>query len=296
MMKDTMNKLMNMTYGTELELERIDRETAARAVQSVVGGTISRERAYDAWVVTAPDGRKWKAVRDGSLGVRSAEVVTPILTMADMDTLQKVLRALRAAGARATERCGAHVHVGAADLTPQQLANLVKIFYRQERLIAQACGVLPSRMGYADYTEPRFLERVQNARVRTMEELNRMWFGRYTPHAEHYDTHRYRMLNLNNLWGTNPKKTVEFRLFNGTHHAGHLKANILLSLCLVNLAREAKAASAKRQRAFARETSKYDVRVFLLRLGMIGPEFKNARAYLLSNLGGSTAWKNGRPA
>lgn len=41
-------------------------------------------------------------------------------------------------------------------------------------------------------------------------------------------------------------------------------------------------------------TSKYDFRCFLLRLGLIGPEFKTARLHLLANLSGSAAWKGER--
>jgi hypothetical protein len=33
----------------------------------------------------------------------------------------------------------------------------------------------------------------------------------------------------------------------------------------------------------------------LLRLGLIGDEFKTARLHLLANLEGSAAWKHGRP-
>jgi len=37
------------------------------------------------------------------------------------------------------------------------------------------------------------------------------------------------------------------------------------------------------------------MRVFLLHLQAIGPEFKNFRKYLLDNLPGNKAWKHGRP-
>ena len=53
------------------------------------------------------------------------------------------------------------------------------------------------------------------------------------------------------------------------------------------------AASAKRD--FDPASAKYDFRVFLLRLGMIGDEFKTARKFLLENMPGNGAWKHGRP-
>jgi len=43
------------------------------------------------------------------------------------------------------------------------------------------------------------------------------------------------------------------------------------------------------------ENEKFIMRVFLIRLGFIGPEFKTARKILLKNLSGNSAWKNGKP-
>ncbi|MCA9605569.1 MAG: amidoligase family protein, partial [Myxococcales bacterium] len=87
--------------------------------------------------------------------------------------------------------------------------------------------------------------------------------------------------------------TVEYRYFDSTLHAGKVKAYIQFCLAL-----SAKAIGAKRavsaRRAFDPSTSKYDFRCFLLRLGLIGPEFKTARLHLLARLGGSAAWKGER--
>ena len=105
----------SLTFGTELEYTNITREKAAKAIHSVIGGRVRYERgAYDTWTVTAPDGRVWKAVSDGSLGDRakSAEVVTPILRWEDIPTLQEVVRALRRAGAQTPSCTSQHVHVG----------------------------------------------------------------------------------------------------------------------------------------------------------------------------------------
>ena len=89
--------------------------------------------------------------------------------------------------------------------------------------------------------------------------------------------------------------TAEFRFFNGTTHAGEGKTNIILCLAIAALAKTARAASSKNQRPYTTASAKYDTRVFLLRLGMIGGEFKNTRMHLLKRLPGSAAWKNGRP-
>lgn len=97
-MNETIEKMKELTFGTELEYTGISRERAAKAIHAVVGGTIRYAgQSYDAWQVTAPDGRIWQAVADGSLGGRatSAEVVTPILKYDDLETLQAVVRELR---------------------------------------------------------------------------------------------------------------------------------------------------------------------------------------------------------
>ena len=145
------NKILDtaktLGFGTELEYTNISREGAARAIQSVVGGRISHTGgSYDTWTVTAPDGRKWKAVSDGSLGSRttSAEVVTPILHWNDFDTLQEVVRALRRAGAKTPACTSQHVHIGVEDFTAAQIANFARIWYKQEKLLltVQTCSAI----------------------------------------------------------------------------------------------------------------------------------------------------------
>ena len=296
-MTNAIETIKNLTFGTELEYTHLSRERAARAIQSVIGGSIDHAGgSYDAWTVTAPDGRVWKAVSDGSLGDNrtSAEVVTPILRYEDMDNLQEIVRALRKAGAETPSCTSQHVHIGVADWTPRQIANLARIYYKQEVLIMKAVGTLPNRM--AHYTKPtdrEFIERLEAAKPATKEELNKAWFGYANPNPAHYDNHRYRGLNLNNVWRTG---TVEFRIYNGVNHAGVVKANILLAMALAAKALTAKCASTKKPREYSETSAKYDFRVLLLHLGMNGAEFKNTRMHLLKNLPGSSAWKNGRPA
>ena len=289
--------LNEQTFGTELEYVRISRESAARAIQSVVGGDVRYVGgSYDAWECRAADGRVWRAVNDGSLDAPShlrSEVVTPILKYADLDTLQEVVRALRRAGARTTACCSQHVHLGMENFTPEQIANLAKIFYKQEELILKALGTSESRLAhYTRRTDASFIERIASRKPRSSGELNRAWFGRSNLNPEHYDPSRYRDLNLATLWRTH---TVEIRAAEGSTHAGEVKAVIVLCLALAVKAKTAKAASAAK-REYNEASAKYDFRVFLLRLGLIGDEFKTVRQHLLKRLPGSAAWKNGRPA
>jgi hypothetical protein len=87
--------------------------------------------------------------------------------------------------------------------------------------------------------------------------------------------------------------SIEWRLFNGTLHAGEVKAYVQLCLALAAKGLTSKAASSKR-REFNVATAKYDFRVFLLGLGMVGDELKTARLHLTKRLAGSAAWKGER--
>lgn len=297
MTNTTMTTAKELTFGTELEYTNISRERAAKAIHKVVGGTVRYTGgSYDSWSVFAPDGREWKAISDGSLGSRvtSAEVVTPILRYGDLETLQAVVRELRKAGAKTPECTSQHVHVGVQHFTARQIANLARIFYKQEELILKAVGTLPNRlMHYTRRTDRSFIERLEKSKPTTRDTLNKAWFGYENPNPEHYDSARYRAINLNNTWRS--LGTVEFRMYNGTTHAGEIKSHCLLSLAIAAKALTAKCASTKNQRPYNPASAKYDMRVFLLRLGLIGDEFKNTRMHLLKNLPGSAAWKNGRP-
>jgi hypothetical protein len=68
---------------------------------------------------------------------------------------------------------------------------------------------------------------------------------------------------------------------------------VQLVLALAAKALKARSASSKR-REFNPATAKYDFRVLLLSLGMVGDEFKTARLHLTKKLAGSAAWKGER--
>lgn len=293
---NTIDAIKTLTFGTELEYTGISREKAAKAIQKVTGGQVRYTGSYyDTWSVFDPQGREWKAMSDASLGHNGGcEVVTPVLRYDDMETLQEVVRALRKAGAKTPSCTSQHVHVGVNHLDAAQIANIAKIFYKQEELILKAAGTLPTRLAhYTKKTDAGFINKIQAKRPADKDALNAAWFGYYNPHPAHYDQCRYRDLNLNNVWRTG---TIEFRLFNGTTHAGEVKSHIQLCLAIVAKGAAAKAASAKNKREYNEASAKYDMRVFLLGLGLNGDEFKTARHHLLKRLPGDIAWKNGRPA
>ena len=92
-----------------------------------------------------------------------------------------------------------------------------------------------------------------------------------------------------NLHSVFSKGTIEFRLFNSTLHAGEIKSYIQLCMAISHQALVQKSASRIKTQS---SNEKYTFRVWLLRLGLIGDEFKTARHHLLKNLDGNIAWKD----
>ena len=242
-------------------------------------------------------GRRWKVVADASLSHvpfhLRAEVVTPVLGYGDLKQLQEAVRAIRRCGARVNTQCGMHVHIDAAPFDGRRLGNLAKIVYKQEPLILHALGISQERL--RRFTRPvndDFIRRVERQRPKTKDELNRIWYGYHNAHPQHYCSTRYHGREPCTTSGTGG--TVEFRWFEATLHAGKVRAYITLCLALAAKALNGRAASS-RKRAFDPASAKYDFRVFLLRLNLIGEEFKAVRKHLLANMPGDAAFKNGRP-
>jgi hypothetical protein len=285
--------MKTLRFGIEIETVGLGREQLAIAIHRAVGGTIYRGFGADAWQVTETSGRSWRVVPDGSLsgGMLSGEIVSPILGYDDIDTLQAIVRSVRAAGARADHSTGIHVHVDGTRLDVKGVTNLVKFMHKQERLLEHALGVSPARLSrYCRPIDQAFMGRLEARRPKTMSELREAWYGDAHTEPARYHQSRYHGLNLNSLFF---RGSIEFRYFNGTLHAGEVKTYVQLVLALAANAVKAKTASSKR-RDFDPATAKYDLRVVLLRLGLIGDEFKTARLHLTKKLAGSAAWKRER--
>ena len=310
--KNRISEMKTQTIGVEIEMNNITRRKAARIAATFFGTGLYQNTAnrhgYMTWSAWDTQGREWKVSRDSSINGpdnERCELVTPILTYADIETLQELCRPLRHAGAKsdATRGCGVHIHIGANGHTPQSLRNLANIMASHESLLAEALHLDRCRMSlYCRTVNPTFLRNINSEKPTTMARLADIW---YTSHGanngrnQHYNGSRYHMLNLH---ATFTKGTVEFRLFQfdtpndnrkGGIHAGQLKSYIQLCLALSQMAKDAKTASPKPQQ---NENPKYAMRTWLLRLGFIGKEFETARDILTRNLTGDAAFRHGRAA
>jgi len=294
-----MVSLQEIKIGVELETVGRDRETVARAVQSVVGGEVVHVggSSYDPWRLVDSKNRIWTVVADSSLtnvpANLRAEVVSPVLVYDDIAEFQEVVRAIRKCGARTDDRTGCHVHVSHPDVTARALANLAKVIYKQQHIIYAALGVNQHRMErYCNPLDPTFVERITKNPPKDFRQLNKQWYGSYEEHPQRYHGSRYSILNLN---GWFVRGAVELRCYPGSLHAGKVRAAILFSMALLARAMNCRAASAKK-RDYDPTSGKYDMRIFLISaLKMNGPTYKTTRAHLLNLLSGDAAWKHGRP-
>ena len=305
-------EMKKQTIGVEVEMNNIDRSRAAKVAAEFFGTgryeNTAHRNGYSTWSAWDSQGREWKFQKDVSISgpdSEKCEMVTPILTYADMETLQEMIRRLRKAGAKSdsTRGCGVHIHIGAKGHTPQTLRNLANIMASHESLLAEALDLDHYRMRrYCRTVDPRFLEQLNRRKPTTMADLADIWYrsqGTNYGRSQHYNDSRYHMLNLH---ATFTKGTVEFRLFqfdapsNGKRnglHAGQLKSYIQLCLALSQMAKTVRTASPKPQQT---ENPKYAMRTWLLRLGFIGEEFETARDILTRRLSGDAAFSNGRAA
>ncbi len=293
--------MKTLKFGIEIEITGITRETAAKVIADYFG-TVIRYKGGTYRIYTAKDskGRTWKAMYDSSIRAEKkngrpanddykTEVVSPILAYDDIEDLQEIVRQLRHQGAIANSSTGIHIHVGAEKFTPQTLRNIVNIIASKEDILYKALKINQNRLRYCQKVNEELIGVINKKKPATMSELADVWYtsqGADYGRTTHYNQSRYHGLNLH---ATFTKGTVEFRLFNSTTHAGEIKAYIQFCLAVCNQALIQKKASARKT---ATDNEKYTFRCWLLRLGLIGEEFKTCRLHLLKNLEGNSAWRN----
>lgn len=291
--------MKNQRFGIEIEMTGLTRAAAAQVIAGHFSTTVTHVGGnYDTYSIRDTEDRQWKIVSDASIrrepqrGSEAAgrtyavEMVSPICQYDDISTIQELVRKLRRAGAKVNDSCGIHIHVDAAPHTVETLRNIVNIMAAKEDLLYKALQVKVERENYCQKADTRFLDEMNRRRPYSMEALENLWYDGPTGRYSHYDHTRYHGLNLHSVFS---KGTIEFRMFNSTLHAGEIKSYIQLCLAISHQALVQKRASHTRTHS---DNEKYTFRTWLLRLGLIGDEFKTARGHLLKNLEGNIAWKD----
>lgn len=285
-------------FGIEIEMTGITRAAAAQVIAGHFNTSATHVGGiYDAFAVRDGDNRQWKVVSDSSIHLEtrrgqsrnsaySVEFVSPICRYEDIGTIQEIIRKLRSAGAKVNDSCGIHVHIDAAPHDVKTLRNIVNIMAAKEDLLYKTLKVDVHREHYCAKADTRFLDELNSKRPSSMSDFEHIWYNGPSGRNYHYDESRYHGLNLHSVFS---KGTIEFRLFNSTLHAGEIKSYIQLCMAISHQALVQKSASRIKTQS---SNEKYTFRVWLLRLGLIGDEFKTARHHLLKNLDGNIAWKD----
>ena len=269
----------------------------------VLGGVASHPArdAYYTRKVSDSQNRVWKVMRDSSIepvrndGSRDypdeyrVELVTPPLNYDDIETLQVIVRTLREAGAKANASCGIHVHVDGANHTPESLRRLVNFFTARQDLIYQSLEIGARANRWCKKTDANLLKALKAEKELTKDKAEAIWYSSANDSYyggidhSHYNVTRYHGLNLH-AWFT--KGTVEFRLFNGTMHAGKIKAYI--QFCLAMSAWAITSTDSFSFRSINHYTAEQKVtimrNILTKRLGLVGDEFKTCRLHLMRPL------------
>lgn len=302
--------IKKQNFGVEIELTGITRRKAAEVIAEYYGTTSSYlGTTYNTYGATDNRGRTWKAMADGSIRPTrkvhgrqvdagrdySCEVVTPILTYDDIEDLQNIVRLLVASGAVANSSCGIHVHVDGKRHSPESLTRLINLACGRQDLFYEALGVGARANRWCKKISRELLVAMKNDMEKSKHSMEAIWYsranGNYSggiDHA-HYNPTRYRGINLHAFF---TKGTVEFRLFNGTTHAGKIKAYVQFCLAM-----SAWAIDSDTDKLYFKSCASYTAaqkavlmnNMLTRRLGLSGPEFKTARFHLTSAFTGEEA-------
>lgn len=298
--------IKDQCFGVEVEMTGITRKQAAQALAAYFG-TEPRHGSdhYDSWYVTDTDGKEWRLMYDSSIETEkrdengythiasrlyAVEMVTPKLTYAELPKLQECVRQVRHAGAKVNRTCGIHVHVDAANHNRQSLKNLIGIMYSKEDILFNALKVNPEREeAYCKKVREPMLQkarRLSSEETTDLTQLEQIWYEGNVSKTQHYNWTRYYALNLHSVFY---RGTVEWRCFNSTLHAGKVAAYV--NLCLA-ISAQAIAQRSTVMRKTHSDNELFTFRVWLVRLGLNGDEFKHTRDHLLANLDGDRAWRH----
>lgn len=271
-------------FGVEVELTGITRQQC----KLILADYFHDSELFDA------QGRDWGIHGDGSISpirrisrtiIDSAsydyqvELVTPILEYEDIPLLQEIIRLLRSAGgiSSAEYKCGIHVHVSDTGQDTDTLRNLVKLMRSKQYLLERSLQIPDSRLNqYCQYVDEAFADSVNKKPFKDMDAMRRSW---------EFNCCRYRMLNLSSLFS---HKGIEFRMFNGTLHAGQVKSYVQLSLAMAQAAKDLTRCQMREPKNTAND--KYSMRNWLNRMHLTGDEFKTLRKFMLQNLAGESAF------
>ena len=163
----------------------------------------------------------------------------------------------------------ADISVPIAGHTGISLRNLVNMIYSKRELIKKALGITENII------DEEFIKAVNEARIETLEDFQKAIDGKESCIQIEFNFEEQKI-------GFNFIEAETENITAYTQFIGLLNQS----------AKELKHASYK---AKSTDNPKFTFRVFLIRLGMIGDEYKEARKVFLKNLEGNGAFRYGKP-
>jgi hypothetical protein len=215
----------------------------------------------------------WKVVTDSSLqGRNTFEVVSPPLKgEAGLQEVAKVLKILKAHGAKVNDSCGFHVHWNAADFNGSQLCNVLGLYAKFEAVID--FFVTPSRRNNMFCLSTRKMGNIQWIAELTGSAYDVAY--KFSGERNTRNSTRYCKVNLNAYLNYG---TVEFRQHQGTLNSVVALHWIMLTHALME--------RAKISRLGMNETAKLTIGEFFRVLGVYDcqteePKFRTLRKFFL---------------
>lgn len=293
--------LKEQKFGVEIEMTGITRKQAANIVAKALNSTSSEPdgSCYHTRKIKDSSRRIWKVMRDSSICPRTktgsagdeyrVEFVTPPLKYKDIELLQQIVRDLRSAGAMTNDSCGIHIHVDGANHNPQSLRRLVNFMIARQDLIYEALEIGDRADHWCKKLSSTLLTEMKKDKELSREKIETIWYSRNNDNYyggidhQHYNDTRYHGINLHSYFS---KKTVEFRLFNSTLHAGKIKAYVQFCLALSAWAIESDDHIVFRSMSGYTAQQKVTImrNILTQRLGLSGEEFKTCRLHIMTPL------------
>ena len=257
--------IKDQCFGVEIELTGITRAEAAEALAAYFETTPQRSYDnYDSWYVPDREGKQWRIMSDGSIRAEWNDDGHYRRTTDPEYRVEMV--------------------------TPKLTYDEMEKFQECVRRIRQAGGKVNDSCGMHVHVD------ASNHNRQSLKNLLSIMYSKEDllfkalktdPARVNRWCQRVRepMLQLHSVFY---RGTIEWRCFNSTLHAGRAKAYV--NLCLA-MSAQAIAQRTSVMRKTVSDNELFTFRVWLVRMGLNGDEFKNTRDHLLANLEGNRAWR-----
>jgi len=239
-----------------MKFKGIARKELAQALADVLESEVSYKGApsFNYTVVDA-NGNEWVITKGD-------ELVFPADDVNRADTLGKLKDALAETGF-STEGCTSKITISAEGHTGATLRNLLNMLASKEGIILKAIGA-----DKGNRLSREFVDNINRLKPETLENFKELLPA---------PTDMKPLVEFG-------EGTITFNWFPATLNTAEIEAYTLFAQALNQQAMVQKTASNKET---ITDNEKFTFRVFLLKLGFIGDEYKSARKVLLKNLSGN---------